>query len=435
MNLRRVLANLQIEQLNHLQTDVLERTKKKANLLILAPTGAGKTLSFLLPVLQKLDEKIIGIQALIVVPSRELALQIEQVFRQLQSGFKVSTCYGGHSVRIEKNNLLEAPAVLIGTPGRLAFHIREQNIDLVDTATLVLDEFDKSLTLGFSDDMSFIVEAMENVTFRLLTSATALQDFPPFIEPSLFDTVNYLDQSNLQPKFALKKITAAPEDKLYALFKLICKLGQKRILIFCNHRDAVDRISELLIGQDLIHDIYHGGLEQDERERALVKFRNGSILVLIATDLASRGLDIPAIDAIIHYQLPLTQDAFVHRNGRTARMQAEGVVYLCLSPDEHTRYLDEPLLEESLQNDYPLPKDSAWRTLYLGLGKKNKVNKIDVVGFLVKQGGLQSDEIGLIEVKDYCVYVAVKREKAERICLQLNRQKIKGQKVKVDLAI
>lgn len=434
MELQKLLSNLNIKQLNPLQEEVNTKTKTGADLVVLAPTGSGKTLAFLLPVLRNLNRESKGVQCLILIPSRELGLQIEQVFKQMATGFKVTCCYGGHSVKVERNTLTEAPAVLIGTPGRIAFHLREQNFDESTITTLVLDEFDKSLEFGFTEDMSFIIGSLYSLKQRILTSATAMQDIPAFTGIKNQLEVNFLGQQEVLPDLELKRINTSAEEKLETLFKLICKIGDHSMLIFCNHRETVDRISDLLIDQDLVHDIFHGGMEQDERERALLKFRNGSVKILITTDLAARGLDIPEVEFIVHYQLPYTKDAFVHRNGRTARMNAKGTAYLIFAEDEKFPYLNDDIQVESLDGNYQIPPDSEWQTIYLAAGKKDKINKIDIVGFLLKVGGLAKEDLGLIEVKDTAAYAAVKRKLAPKLIDKLSGQKIKGRKIKVEIA-
>lgn len=435
MDLHELLSNLKIEKLNPLQEQVIAKAKSGDDLMVLAPTGSGKTLAFLIPVLYHLNKAQKGVQCLILVPSRELGLQIEQVFKQMARGYKVACCYGGHSVKVERNNLTEAPAVLIGTPGRIAFHLRDGNFDENTITALVLDEFDKSLEFGFTEEMSFIIGCLQNVKQRILTSATAMPQIPNFTGIKDGTEINFLDKQEIAPSLKLKRINTLAEGKLETLFKLICKIGDHAMMIFCNHRETVDRISDLLIDKDLVHDVFHGGMEQEERERALLKFRNGSIKILITTDLAARGLDIPEVAFIIHYQLPNTKEAFVHRNGRTARMNANGTVYLIFAEDEAFPYLNNDIETETLTENYPVPPDSQWQTIYLAAGKKHKINKIDIVGFMIKVGGLQKEEIGLIEVKDLAAYVAVKRKLVPKLVKQLSGQKIKGKKIKVEIAM
>jgi superfamily II DNA/RNA helicase len=435
MNLQPILDNLKITALNQMQQAAIEATKKGSDIVVLAPTGSGKTLAFLLPVLNNLEANKRGVQCLVLVPSRELALQIEQVFKQMGTGFKVTCCYGGHPVKTERNNLEQPPAILIGTPGRIAYHLRHQNFDESTITTLVLDEFDKALEFGFTQDMSTIIGSLLSLKQRMLTSATAMDEIPAFTGLHHPIEIDFLKDVQIAPDLKLKKVQTTAEDKLDTLFELICKIGSKTTLIFCNHRETVDRISDLLIDKDLAHDIFHGGMEQDERERALLKFRNGSIKILITTDLAARGLDIPEVEYIIHYQLPYTEDAFLHRNGRTARMNAKGTAYLILADDEKYPFLKADIETEKLKGPYKLPQDSIWQTLYISAGKKDKVNKIDIVGLLLKKGGLDKEDVGLIEVKDQAAYVAVKRKLVPSIIAKLANEKIKNKKVKIETAM
>ena len=431
----KVLGNLKIASLNEMQQAAVAAAGKEKDVVLLAPTGSGKTLGFLLPVLSHLNAASKGVQTLILVPSRELALQIEQVFKQMGTGFKVNCCYGGHPVRTEKNNFEQPPAVLIGTPGRIAYHLRKENFDESAITTLVLDEFDKALEFGFQEDMAYIISNLKSLKQRILTSATAMDAIPDFTGVSKPINIDFLKDVKVVPDLKMKKVLTTAEDKLDTLFELICKIGEKTMLIFCNHRETVDRISDLLIDKDLAHDIFHGGMEQDERERALLKFRNGSIKILITTDLASRGLDIPEVGSIIHYQLPYTEDAFLHRNGRTARMNAKGSAYLMIADDEKYPFLKSDIETEKLTGKYDLPKDSQWQTLYIAAGKKDKINKIDIVGLLLKKGGLQKEDVGLIEVKDQSSYVAVKRKMVNKVLSALNNEKIKNKKVKIEIAM
>ena len=298
----------------------------------------------------------------------------------------------------------------------------------------MLDEFDKSLELGFQEDMAYIIKQLPFVKNRILTSATKMEAIPAFTGIVKPITLDYLTNTASVSKLKQKVVLTEAADKLDTLFALICKIGDKATLVFCNHREAVERISALLWDRDLPHDIFHGGMEQDDRERALLKFRNGSHRILITTDLASRGLDIPEIAHVIHYQLPPNEEAFVHRNGRTARMHAEGTSYLILAPDEKPTYLNEWPEEEKLPEKTTMPQPSPWTTLYIAAGKKDKVNKVDIVGLLLKKGNLDKDDLGLIEVLDYSSYAAVKRNKIERVIQSVKNEKIKGRKIKIEIS-
>jgi superfamily II DNA/RNA helicase len=430
--IKKALENLRINALNEMQHAALNAAAK-SDMILLAPTGSGKTLGFLLPIFNLLDADTPLVQVLIMVPSRELALQIEQVFRAIGSGFKVSCCYGGHATKIEKNNLIQPPAVLIGTPGRIAYHLRNGNFKTGAIHTLILDEFDKALEFGFQTDMAAIIGQLEHLKKRILTSATKMEQIPAFTGVNNPTVIDFLSNKTNIPDLKLKAVMSPAADKLDTLFALICKIGSKATLVFCNHREAVDRISDLLWDRGIVHDVFHGGMEQDDRERALLKFRNGSHRLLITTDLASRGLDIPEIEYVIHYQLPHNEEAFVHRNGRTARMHAKGTSYLILTEDEKLSYIPQPEIE-GLPDKIKLPEPAPWVTLYIAAGKKDKINKVDIVGLLLQKGKLAKDELGLIEVLDHSSYAAVKREKIEKLVQLIKAEKIKNKKIKIEIS-
>lgn len=434
MELQPIYEKLQIQEMNQMQKSTFQASENEQDIILLSPTGSGKTLAFLFPVLRNLQKDISGIQAIILVPARELALQIEQVFKNMGTDFKVTICYGGHDKKIEINNLTQAPAVLIGTPGRIAYHLKNNNFEPKTIKTLVLDEFDKALELGFEEDMNFIISSLKNISQRFLTSATAMDNIPKFVGLDNEKTLNFLKLGEAKPNIQLKKVMTIPEEKLETLFKLICKIGNKRTLIFCNHRDAVDRISELLREKGIDRETFHGGMEQDERERALLKFRNDSTRILITTDLASRGLDIPEVESIVHYQLPPKEDAFIHRNGRTARMHAKGFAYLIMTEEENFPFIKGNIPEENISENYRIPAKTPFQTIYISAGKKDKVNKVDIVGYLIKKGELSKDDIGIIEVKDTTSYVAVARNKVKDVLKKLANEKLKGKKIKMEIA-
>lgn len=431
-----ILANLNIEALNEMQLASVAANEQHNDVMLLSATGSGKTLAFLLPLLSRLDPDSRDSQALIIVPSRELAMQIEKVFKQMGTGFKITCCYGGHKREIEENNLIQPPAVIVGTPGRLADHIRRENIKTGHIKTLVLDEFDKSLELGFTDEVSAIIAALPALEKRILTSATEAVEVPDFVGLSGVAELNFLDGENeVNTALAVKKVLSDSKDKLDTLFNLVCYLGNRSTIIFCNHRESVERTNELLRAKGIISEFYHGAMEQRDRDSALCKFRNGTSNILVTTDLAARGLDIPNIRYIVHYHLPLGEDIYTHRNGRTARMDASGTAILILSEDEKMPpYITEPVEEIKLDGKYEIPERPKWSTLYIPLGKKNKVNKIDIVGFLSNKGALKKEDIGLIEVKDFFSFVAVRKTKVSHTLQLIKEERIKGKKVKVDVA-
>jgi superfamily II DNA/RNA helicase len=417
-----------------MQLASIEAMKHPGDLILLAPTGSGKTLAFLLPVLERLKADVPATQAMIIVPSRELALQIEQVFKTMSSGYKITCCYGGHLRETEENNLKEAPALIVGTAGRLADHIRRENINTANIETLVLDEFDKSIELGFQEEMAFIIGSIPSIKKRMLTSATDALDIPSFIGLNDPEKLNFLTGEK-QEALDFRVVQSDINDKLETLFRLICFIGDRSAIIFLNHRESVQRTSEYLKEKGITNVFYHGAMEQVERDSALCKFRNGSSNVLVTTDLASRGLDIPNIRFIIHYHLPNSEEIFTHRNGRTARMDASGTVILILSPDEK---VPSYILEEPIPIDLPespvLPDKPKWSTVFIPLGKKNKVNKVDFVGFFTNKGQLKKEDIGLIEVKDFISFVAIRKSKVGQTLELVKQEKIKNKKVKIDIA-
>lgn len=428
------LSRLGISQLNPMQQAASAAIQQGKDVVLLSPTGSGKTLAFLLPVMGLFDSDRKGVQALILAPSRELVLQIEQVFKKLQTGFKVNSCYGGHPVATERNNLKEPPVLLIGTPGRIADHIRREHIDLSGIRTLVLDEFDKSLELGFQKEMEFITGRLGNLTTRILTSATNIGVIPGFtgvINPEVLDFTTNASPQQLK----LLAVRSGGTDKLETLFNLVCYLKDEASLIFCNHREAVDRISGHLTEMGLTHGIYHGGLEQEVRELALIRFRNGTHHILLTTDLASRGLDIPEIRHVIHYQFPVTETSWTHRNGRTARMHASGIAWLVMAGEEKIpAYITGQPQFVDVSSALQLPEPSRWETIYIGLGKKDKLSRSDVAGFLMQKGGLDKDELGRIEILDYASFAAVSREKVSRLLSRVAGEQIKKKSAKIAVA-
>ncbi len=430
-----LLLNLGIERLNEMQEIAQDAILNDTNVLLLSPTGSGKTIAFLLPIFQMLEEDCKDVQCLILVPSRELGLQIEQVWKKMGTDYKVNVCYGGHSIETEIKNLSNPPAILIGTPGRIADHIDRGTFSTDAIQTLILDEFDKSLQLGFHEQMSFIISRLNKLNKRVLVSATSDIEIPKYtrvINPTVLDFIpTEEERSNLY----LKMVISEEKDKINSLFNLICSLKSEAAIIFCNHRDAAERISDTLNEKGIFSTYYHGGMDQDERERALIQFRNGSISYLVTTDLAARGLDIPEMKHVIHYHLPLKEDEFTHRNGRTARMLASGTAYVIIHESEKKLdYLDYEMPVLNLKSATTLPKPPEFQTIYISGGKKNKLNKIDIVGFFSQKGKLEKGDLGLIEVKDFISFAAVKSKKVKEFLANIRDEKMKGKKYKIEVA-
>ncbi len=428
-----ILDKFEITALNPMQEETCKAIQLKSDVVLLSPTGTGKTLAFLLPLIETLDANCVEIQILILVPSRELAQQIEQVTRKMGSGFKVNAVYGGRAGALDKIDLKHRPAILIGTPGRIADRIRRDNLSLEKVNTLVLDEFDKSLEIGFEKEMAGIVKALPDVQQRILTSATSNARIPEFVGLQNPVFINYLQEGISQ--LAIKTLLSTEKEPLKALEKALAFIGHQPGIIFCNFKDTLEQVSGFLNGHQIDHECFHGGMEQIDRERTLIKFRNGTNQLLLATDLAARGLDIPEIKFILHFQLPPRPIEFTHRNGRTARMNRDGIAYILqLKEGKLPGYFKEIApenlnLEAQQVSTHPSPV--KWKTLYITGGRRDKISKGDVAGLFLKQGQVQNDQLGVIELKQNCAYVGVHAEIAERLIEKTNNSKLKKKKIRI----
>lgn len=426
------MSSLGITKLNAMQTASLEQAHSSQDLILLSPTGSGKTVAFLLPLLSRLNRDGNGVQAIVIAPSRELALQIERVINAMGTPWRCCCCYGGHPIAEEKRSIAGCnPAIIVGTPGRLLDHIYKRNFDAANISTLVIDEFDKSLEFGFQDEMLDIIAELPNLSRRILLSATDADEIPEFVGVDSSISLDFLNKDrSIASRLEMRQIISPSRDKFETLYKLLCTLGSCSTIVFCNHRDAVDRICNLLDERGFYSEHFHGGMEQPDRERSLYKFRTGSCHVLVSTDLAARGLDIPEVEQVIHYHLPLQEDAFTHRNGRTARWESTGVAYVLLSEEETPpQYISEEMEIFTLPDKVGKVPKPIWTTLYIGRGRKEKISKMDVAGFLYKKGGLSKADVGQIDMKDHYGFVAVKRDRVKQLMSLIKDEKIKGQRV------
>ena len=430
-NQQDILTKLNIHRLNPMQQEAIAVIETTANTILLSPTGTGKTLGFALPLLKSLTSDCNDIQALILVPTRELAIQIEQVIRTMGSGFKVNAVYGGRPISKDKIEIKHNPAILIGTPGRILDHFNSDRFSKESIKTLILDEFDKSLEQGFEDQMKSIINQLPALSKRILTSATQGVSIPVFVKLDKPTTINYLNQ-NTPLKLAIKTVISPDKNKLKTLLSLLEHIGNEPGIIFCNFRDSINAVSEFLELHTISHTCFSGGMEQKERERALIKFRNGSSQVLLATDLAARGIDIPEMKFIIHYELPIHQEEFIHRNGRTARVNSKGTAYVLKWKDQ---LLPEFILNvKGIDISEKAPhKPQYWKTLFISGGRKDKISKGDIAGLFFKQGKLNKHELGTIELKQDCAFVAVPLSLADDLVLHLNNTRLKKKKVRVTL--
>ena len=429
------LSKLGISVLNAMQQDTLQTVRKGTSVVLLSPTGSGKTLAYLLPLLQKLDAKNDNLQALIIVPSRELATQTADVARRICSELRVAACYGGRPA-MEEHQLMKGlrPHLVAATPGRLLDHLQKGNLVPDNVQTLVIDEFDKSLELGFREQMQSIISLLPFLKHRILLSATDTDDIPAFVGTKDYVRLNFLDEES-DDRISLRLVKSPEKDKLETLYRLLYTLGSQKSLVFVGYRESVERVGNFLEKQKIMADIFHGGMEQRDRERALYRFMNSSCNVFVSTDLASRGLDITDVDNIIHYHLPSSQEACTHRNGRTARWDMKGSAYFILGPEEQLPdYIADEVELYTLPSKVPAPAKPLWVTLYIGKGKKDKISRGDIVGFLTKQGGLEGSQIGRIDVLPNWSYVAVERAISRELLSRIKGLKIKGQKTIYALA-
>ena len=425
------MAKLNIQQLNPMQEEAIAVIGKTTNTIILSPTGTGKTLAFLLPLIETLDPTIEEVQALILVPTRELAIQIEQVVRNMGTGYKVNAVYGGRPMSKDKIEIKHNPTILIGTPGRILDHFDSDRFSRESIKTLVLDEFDKSLEIGFEEEMAGILSELPNIKKRILTSATQGVEIPGFVKLDQPVLIDYLEEE-VGSKLAIKIVLSAAKDKLPRLLELLQHLGNRPGIIFCNFRDSIEEVSSLLEKNKIGHTCFSGGMEQKDRERSLIKFRNGTSQILIATDLAARGIDIPELKYIIHYELPHSEEEFIHRNGRTARVNAKGTAYVLKWEKER---LPE-FIKDSGAVDISkkaAPMKQFWETLFISGGRKDKISKGDIAGLFFKQGNINSDQLGEIELKQDCAFVAVPLSIADQLVEKLNNSRLKKKKVRISV--
>lgn len=426
-----------IEELSQMQIEANDVISKgDQDVVILSPTGTGKTFAYLLPLIQKVNVDSDEIQAIVIVPNRELALQSFQVLQGLGTKVRGCACYGGRAAMDEHKILKQIlPHIVFATPGRLNDHLNKKNIVSNSIHFVVIDEFDKCLAMGFQEEMSEVLGQLPNIKQRILLSATETKDIPLFVNIQQTYRLDYLDD-NLEKKeqITIYKVQSPENDKLSTLGNLLRTFGNQSSIVFVNYRESTDRIHTYLAEQNFFTSVFHGGLDQKQRESALYKFLNASANILISTDLASRGLDIPNVDNIIHYHLPENEDSFTHRIGRTARWENVGNSYFILSPSEQLPlYISSDIPEYKIPQSLPDIMPSKMVTFYIGKGKKDKITKTDVVGFLCKKCGLQSKDIGRIDIFDHYVYVAVSRKHLSQVLKLSVGEKIKGIKTLVEI--
>lgn len=431
-----VRERLGINELNEMQIKMMASASEHRDVILLSPTGSGKTIAFTLPVMKIMKPSTGRVQCVIIASSRELVVQIAGVVRDVARDFRVIALYGGHKVEDEVNSLRVVPDIIVSTPGRLLDHAVRRNVDLLPVRILVLDEFDKSLELGFEEEMGKIVGRMKNVSRIILTSATYADILPDFIKLDNPVTLNYLGMNNeLRERMKVHRVDSSGKDKLLTLLALLHNIteadGPEKTIVFVNHRESAERVADFLKKNDVSVSLYHGALDQRDRETAIALFNNGSRPILVATDLAARGLDIEKVVSVVHYHQPLTPEAYIHRNGRTARVEEEGDVYLLIGPDEDVkefvRFDDTVFLDAEASSRLK----SVFMTLCVSAGKREKVSRGDILGFLVKEGGAAPEAVGKINVYDHYSLVAVRESAVPGLLDSIAGKKLKGEKRRI----
>ena len=425
------LRKLNIDALNTMQLAALAHCRANSSMVLLSPTGTGKTLAYLLPLLERLDQRRSGVQAVIVLPSRELARQVFEVWRVMATPFQMTTLYGGRPLEQEVASLGGAStSVIVGTPGRLLDHLNRSSFAVDKCTHLVIDEFDKCLEMGFRDEMSKLIDKLPAVTSRFLLSATDADEIPQFAGTADVERLDYRGGGE-QPavRTSFYTITTTPDKRLEKLFSLLCSFGGEPAIVFCNFRETVDEVYRYLTKNSLHCVAYNGAMEQKARELALYRFTSGCSNILVSTDLAARGLDIKDVKHVVHYQRALSADIFTHRNGRTARWEADGSVYMiAFENKELPDFVPDGLEEYNLPKRNTLPSAPEWTVLYVGKGKRDKLSRGDLAGFFIKKGGLKPDEVGTILVFQDYSYVAVKLNRMRGVLKKVEGEKIKGVK-------
>ncbi|CAO96702.1 ATP-dependent RNA helicase DbpA [Erwinia tasmaniensis] len=404
-----------------------------------AKTGSGKTAAFGLGVMHRVDASQYVTQALVLCPTRELADQVTKELRRLArftANIKILTLCGGQPVGAQRDSLLHAPHIVVGTPGRILDHLKRETLKLDAITTLVLDEADRMLEMGFREDIDMIISHSPQQRQTLLFSATWPQAIAHISQKIQRDplTVETGDVSDL-PAIEQTFYEAGAREKLTALIGLLSERQPASCVVFCNTKRECDDIAYALENAQISAQPLHGDLEQRDRDQMLIRFANGSCRVLVATDVAARGLDIKALSMVVNYQLSFDPEVHVHRIGRTARAGQEGCAVSLVAPDEMIRahaledYLQQKLAwspVSTLKSAVSKPLPAEMVTVSLDGGRKAKIRPGDILGALTGEGGLRGDQVGKIDIGPTLAYVAIPRELVRKVMQQLQQVKIKG---------
>lgn len=434
--LQKALVHAKFETMTPIQEATLPLLLEGNDILAKAPTGSGKTLSFALTLLEQIDLNALEFQALVLAPTRELAKQIAEEIRKLAQAmpnFKVLTLIGGESLRTQKNNLDKGVHVVVATPGRVIDFMGKESIDFKMVKLLVLDEADKMLDMGFFDDIKKVIAQVSSMRQSMLFSATFNEKVKLLAQQVLNHPEEVILDSEAKPQIDEAFMALKHGEYSDIILKALGHYNPNSALIFCNTKEACKVLEKELQELGLDAKAIHGDLDQRTREEVLFMFENGSINILIATDVASRGLDIKDLSLVINAGLPQDHDLYLHRIGRTGRAGSEGCVLTLYKSKNSLEKLfgDVSNLKEIVLKKSPtFTKQAQMQTLFFLVGKKDKVRKGDIVGALCRDAKLEVTDIGMIKVEDKRSFVAVKKKVASEVLHFLKEGKIKGKKVK-----
>ncbi len=438
-----MLANLEslgYSEMTPIQAQSMPLVLQGQDIIAQAKTGSGKTAAFSIPLLEKLNVRFFGVQALVLCPTRELADQVAKEIRRLARlthNVKVLTLCGGVSIGPQIGSLERGAHIVVGTPGRIVDHIAKGTLKLDSINQLVLDEADRMLEMGFADDLETVLAACNSERQTLLFSATYPDDIKKISaryqrEPQMVKVEAIHNETNIEQHFYELQGT---DDSYPAVLTLLAHFKPISSIAFCNTKIACDELLDYLRDQDVSALALHGDLEQKERDQVLVRFANKSCSVLIATDVAARGIDIKGLDAVINVDLARDSEVHVHRIGRTGRAGESGLALsLVVQKEVHKINRLEDYMKQSITLE-PLPQtdlkslpEPTMVTLHIDGGKKDKLRPGDIIGALTKDAGLPFEKIGKIDMFDFSAYVAVDRSIARAALKQLSDGKLKGRK-------
>lgn len=437
------LVSLGYNNMTAIQYQSLPHILAGSDLIAQAKTGSGKTAAFGIGLLNHINPRYFGVQALVLCPTRELADQVAQALRKLARSIPniklVSLC-GGKPFAPQKDSLEYGAHIVVGTPGRIQDHLTRQTLELKGVKTLVLDEADRMLDMGFSDVISDIVSYVPDKRQTLLFSATYPDAIKKMSRAVLSDPVTVKVESEHQQDVIEQKFYRLNrENRKTALLSLFEKYQPDNALVFCHTKAECDDVAYFLREHHIDSLAIHGDLDQRERDQVLVRFANKSCSVLVATDVAARGLDIKSLQAVINYELPRDPEIYIHRIGRTGRAGEKGIAVSLFTAQEQRRvdaiaeYQDKACDCEDT-DALPRHKHYVMRapmvTVQIDSGKKNKLRPGDLLGALTGDGGLVGSKIGKIDIFDRVSYIAVERALVGNVLDYLINGKVKGRKVR-----